>query len=302
MQRYALEDRLVKCSDFGVSYIEYGCDVAAHTHDAIELVYVVAGHGDHIIDNNIIRAKRGTLIIMDYNCVHEIRAWETMKYYNIMFNASFLTDRLKSNSSLGELMKDYYKFDVDKSYFCVDFKTEELAKKIEELFFEMLEDGMRKSCRYIELTRCHLDEIINRMITNTQSQGNVCDDVVLLEAMKYITENSADALRLEEVAKRFNHKPEYFSQKLKEYCGMSFKQLLICKRLNNVVEDLMNTDEPVNDIILRHGFTNKTYFYATFEKNYGVKPKFIREYRNNYRRYLELKTKYKNQLTDLFER
>lgn len=290
---------MVKCNDFGVAYVEYGCDIEAHMHDAIELVIVLSGHGDHIVDNNIFHAKRGTIIIMDYSCVHEIRTWETMKYYNIMFNASFLTDKLKKNSHLAELMKDYYNFDFDKKCFCVEFDSEKTVQWIEQLFFEMLKDGMNKSYRYVELTRCHLDEIINHMIANIQAQEKECDDRVLNEAMKYITDNSAHSLRLDDVAKKFNHKPEYLSQKLKGYCGMSFKQLLITKRLSNVVGDLLNSDKTIDEIIQNRGFTNKTYFYAAFERTYGVKPRFIREYRNNYRRYIELKIKYNNQLMDI---
>ncbi len=298
MREYDIEDSLIHFNGFCTAYIEFGCYVQEHTHNALELVYTVFGHGEHIIDNNKLKAKRGTLIVMDYNCVHKIQSWETMKYYNVMFNAGFLTDKIDKMSRLRELMKEHFGFELSKGYMCVEFQDEETIKKVEELFFEMLEEGMQKRDRYIPITQCHLNEVINLMLRSSCAEERNPDDIVLMKAMDYVRSHSDSALKLEEVADRFNHKPEYFSQRLKEYCGMSFKQLLISKRLNDVVDDLMETDDSINEIIVRHGFTNKTYFYNVFEKNYGVKPKFIREYRNNYLRYIELKTKYKTKLTE----
>ncbi len=115
----------------------------------------------------------------------------------------------------------------------------------------------------------------------------------MADSMNYISNNSREGRHLEDGAKIYHYKPGYLSKKLKEYCGMSFKQLLIRKRLADVINSLLDTDKNIDDIIYECGFTNKTYFYDLFEKEYGVKPKFIREYRNHYRKYAELKVRYK---------
>lgn len=283
-----MEQRLVHFGDFSMSYSKYGHEESKHTHDGIELVYIVSGNGEHIVNGNVLKAKKGTLCIMDYNCVHQIRMWENMEYYNILFKASFLDRRLKRETGLKELMQKYYHFDITDGFFCVDVNGETEQSRVEQLFFEMLCEGMEKKERYAELTRCCLDEVLNLMLRNWQRESDIFIDRNMAAAMSYIRENSDSMLQLNEVAARFNYVPKYFSQKLKDYCGMSFKQLLTAKRLADVINDLLETDLPMNEIILKHGFTNKTYFYNVFEKEYGVKPKIMREYKKNYMKFLEL--------------
>ncbi len=293
MERKYLKNGLVNYDNFAIGYMEYGCDVEEHLHDSIEIVYTVCGHGEHIINGNVITAKPGTLIIMDYNCAHKIQMWETMRYYNVMIKAPFLNYMLKNNDGLSDLLSKYYKFDISKEFMCVNFRDEDTARRVENLFFEMLREGIHKNPRYIDITRCMIDEVINIVLRNYEIEGVSSKDCVFEDAMRYIRNNSSRPLQLSEVAAKFNYRPEYFSKKLKEYCGMSFKRVLITKRLADVVTELLLTEHPIDDIIIKYGFTNKTFFYELFKKNYGVKPKFIREYRNNYKRYIELKINYK---------
>lgn len=229
---------------------------------------------------------------MDYRCAHQIRMWETMEYYNILFKVPFLCEELDWETSLKELMRKYYHFDMTDSFLCTEIAGETERRRMESLFFEMLSEGMEKKERYMEVTRCCLDQVLNLMVRSCQSQSNIFIDQNMAAAMDYIRENSDSYLQLDEVAAKFNYVPKYFSQKLKDYCGMSFKQLLTAKRLQNVVNDLLETDDlSIDEMIQKHGFTNKTHFYNVFEKEYGVKPKFMREYKNNYRKFVELKLK-----------
>lgn len=296
MKYFSIEDEYMKHDDVDVRYIEYSCDEPRHSHDAIELAYIVSGNGEHIVDNKTLRAQRGLLIMIDYNCVHSFRIWKNMKYYNLLIKASFLSDELNKEAGLAELMKKHYGYDFKEGFIYTQFDDSNSAQYIEDLFFNTLCEGLQKKKRYAELMRCHVDEIVNLMLRNVGDRENIIIDPLLAEAVGYISDNCNSGLKLEEVAKKFNYNPKYFSSKLKEYCGLSFKQLILSKRLSNVISDLWKTENTIDDIIWKWGFTNKTYFYELFEKNYGVKPKFVREYRKNYNKYLEFKTIHKNLL------
>lgn len=296
MKCYSIGSDPLNRDDIDIKFIEYGYDEPVHFHDAIEIVYVVSGQGEHIIDEKSFKAQRGFLTIMDYSCIHSVHMWENMKYYNILFKASFLSNSLDQDENMRQMLKQYFYYDLSDKFLCTEFHDVETAQKIEELFFEILEEGISKKVRYIDLIRCHLDEIISLTLRNVSQTVNSRIDEMLAEAIEYISNNCADALMLEDVAKKFNYNSKYFSNKLKEYCGLSFKQLLLRKRLSNVIYNLWKTEEPIEEIIPKCGFTNKTYFYEVFAKNYGVKPKFVREYRDNYNKYLELKANNKNLL------
>lgn len=295
MRCCTIDGGIFEHKDIKVTYLEYGHDEDCHTHDGIEIVYIIAGQGEHFINDKVIRTQSGSLIMMDYNCVHSFKMWETMKYYNILFKASFLDKNIERDASLKELLKTNYEYVLNDKFLHIRL-NEEAAQKIEDLFYEILEEGKKKEDRYQEMVRCHIDEIFNLMLRNMSMQNNYDDDSFLLEVINYIRENCEKPLQLEEVAKQFNYNSRYFSNKLKECCGLSFKQLLIRNRLSNVIYYLFKTEDSIDVIIQKCGFTNKTYFYDVFEKTYGIKPKFIREYKKNYKKYLELKIEYKNLL------
>lgn len=80
--------------------------------------------------------------MMDYNCVHSFKMWETMKYYNILFKASFLDKNMERDASLKELLKTNYEYVLTDKFLHIRL-NEEAAKKIEDLFLEILEEGKK---------------------------------------------------------------------------------------------------------------------------------------------------------------
>lgn len=292
MKKYNIEERMINFTDCSVSYMEYGCDQLLHSHDGIEMVYVIAGQGEQIVNGKHMKAKRGSLLIMDSNCTHEIKMWETMKYYNIMFRGSFLDKNIDKTAGLSEVFDKVYGYDFSGDFLNADFTDEETIQKLSELFFEILSEGVKKEKRYEHLVRSRLDIIINTFLRRVDSFVKEEDNIFFSKVMDYIQGNHSDSLILKDVAKHFNYDSDHFSKKLKSCCGMSFKQLIIRKKLSDVIYNLLESDEPIDVIIHKCGFTNKTYFYSVFEKCYGIKPKFIREYRNNYRNYIEFKVKH----------
>lgn len=288
MRCHVIEKNLGR-DDVDIRFVEYGHSEPTHIHGGIELAYVLSGQGENIINDEIIRSKHGTIIIMDYNCVHNIRVWETMKYYNILFRASFLNENFGRDVGLKEILKKYFKYDMENDFLYAEIEDEETAQKFENLFYEILSEGIDKKERYAEMIRCHLDEIINLLLRNVYKDNNDVD-LLLSQVIDYIGNNSNQNLQLEDVANKFHYKPKYLSSRLKDYCGLSFKQLLMRKRLDKVIYFLCQTDDSIDDISRKCGFTNKTYFYDVFEKTYGIKPKFIREYRKNYEKFLYIKS------------
>lgn len=292
MKRFKIENEQLNCD---IKYIEYGCDEEEHLHGGIEISYIVAGHGENRLNNISRRAQRGTLIIIDYDCVHSTKIWETTKYYNILFRADFLKENFSPESGLGDVLASYG-FELKDGFLCIDIDDESDAQRIEDIFFEILNESIKKEFGYAGFIRNYIDNILNLAVRRAVSKPYGYEELPLSDAIDYITDNCDLPLKLTEVAKLFNYDPRYFSSKLKKHYGLSFKQFLMRKRLNAVILTLWKTDESIDSVIAQCGFTNKTYFYNVFEKTYGIKPKYIREYRKNYAKYLEIKTQYKKLL------
>ena len=56
---------------------------------------------------------------------------------------------------------------------------------------------------------------------------------------------------------------------------------LMKKRIAHAMNLLIETQIPVQEIAVMSGFNNKTHFYKTFRKYIGVKPAFIRTYKQD---------------------
>ncbi|CUO71453.1 AraC family transcriptional regulator [Clostridium disporicum] len=71
--------------------------------------------------------------------------------------------------------------------------------------------------------------------------------------------------------------PEYFCRKFKQYMGQTFLEYLNEIRLAHIYKDLINTNNPLCDILETHGFTNTKLFYKTFKMKFNCTPKEVRK-------------------------
>ena len=83
-----------------------------------------------------------------------------------------------------------------------EIEDEETAQKFENLFYEILSEGIDKKERYAEMIRCHFDEIINLLLRNVYKDNNDVD-LLLSQVIDYIGNNSNQNLQLEDVANKF---------------------------------------------------------------------------------------------------
>lgn len=288
MEKYSInKDGFMKSSDIEVKFIEYGLAAAEHSHNSIELVFIVDGKGFHTINNKKYFAERGTVLLMDSTCTHQFEPYGCFKYYNVLFNGKFLSDKLKEKATIFDIMK-YYNYDCKETEVYTKLNESSKVEFVENLLFNMLSEGVQKSKNYLSIVRDYLEILLNTIFRNSETTKFTYDEV-MEKAIEYISENCYKNLTLEAVANKFNYNPVYFSNKLKKYCGISYKQMIMKKRMNKAILELWNTDKKLEDIIFDCGFSNKSEFYRMFQSEFAVRPKFIREYKKNWEKYIEKK-------------
>jgi len=271
------EDFNVKNPKVGVIYIEFSHEESEHIHEGIEVVYIIGGRGTHVINDKKIKAKRGTLIILNKESVHSFYNIEPMKYYNVMFDPSFLNSSLTKDDTISELFK-VYGAETDQECIAINLEDEKIAE-MEKVFFDMFMEGSQKNIGYLNIIQSKLQEVIITIIrNNVLKEEEITKNIVFEEAVDYITEHCCENLRLEEVAEMFGYESTYFSRILKRDFGFGFKQLVVRKKLDKAMREIWGGEDTIEEIIQKYGFTNKTYFYTTFEKIYGEKPKLIMDY------------------------
>ena len=122
---------------------------------------------------------------------------------------------------------------------------------------------------FIRLLRDHTDDFTTG-VTLKNSDENI------LNIMRYVQSNSA-TVSLSELAGKFNYSESHLSTMIKNFYGVTFRQMLTNLRLKNAAQLLVSTDEPVSDIISEVGYSEKSYFYRAFKSKYGLTPQDFRD-------------------------
>ena len=94
-------------------------------------------------------------------------------------------------------------------------------------------------------------------------------------------EKNYETITLEKMAKYFGFNANYLSSYLKKKTGYTFVKLVQIQRINVAAEYLAFTNAPIEDIALKVGYENPSYFYKIFRKYIGGSPT---DYRNQHQK------------------
>ncbi len=88
--------------------------------------------------------------------------------------------------------------------------------------------------------------------------------------LTYVEEHYCETIKIEELAKRMNLSPVYFSNSFKAAFHVSPKQYILGKRFFKSQQLLSNTDMSIKEIAAYVGFENENYFSEFFSAKAGV--------------------------------
>lgn len=100
--------------------------------------------------------------------------------------------------------------------------------------------------------------------------------------LQYITQNYNRPIPLREIADIAILQPGYFCRFFKNTMGTTFLEYQNELRLSHIYQDLIETNDPVNVILERHGFTNYKLFRRMFKETFGDTPTQIRKSKSHY--------------------
>ncbi len=99
----------------------------------------------------------------------------------------------------------------------------------------------------------------------------------IIEVMTYINRNIDKSITCEMMADYVNMNSSYFSRLFKQETGVSFSDYLINKRIQKATDLLMSTNLPVEEISIKVGIDNVSYFYRLYKKRVGKTPGYVRK-------------------------
>ncbi len=140
-----------------------------------------------------------------------------------------------------------------------------MIKRKESIDCRMYLDALYKLC----------EDIANCINTRFRDQEN------LYRIKKYIVHNLDRDVSLDMIASEFDYTPSYFSRYFKKNMGLNFVEYLTRERIRYAKNELLFTDEEVQNIATAAGFSNVNSFSRTFRQYEGISPS---QYRRNVRK------------------
>lgn len=251
-----------------------------HTHEFIELVYVMAGSGSQTISDKEYPVSHGSLLFIDYGQTHSIATDSTMTYVNILLEPEFFSKELVDVESIIDIfcynMFSEFSGKNDNAVQCVQFQNEELVA-IDNLIDTMIKEYKQKKLGYLSALRASTQMLFAWLLRKMNSETTQVIHNSVQDVLEYINEHFAEKIELSDIAARGFYNPDYLSKLLKKYCGKSFSQYVKEKRIHQAAKLIQTTGLPVNEIMVQSGYTDSKIFYKHFKEIYGTAPGVYRK-------------------------
>lgn len=166
------------------------------------------------------------------------------------------------NEHLGQYVSNIFEIIADRLYVNMkiqisseeyDYKNIASLSSYEEIF---------------ELSMRLLENAVNHM---PSKEGAAPNDIVISKLLKFVDDNFAENISLQDAAEVVFFNPSYCSRFFKEQTGENFSDYLLKIRMQHAVK-LLKENKKINDISRECGYRSSGYFTRIFKEYYNCTP------------------------------
>ena len=217
-----------------------------HIHQFAEIMLVLEGEIEVILDNRTETAKAGQFILIFPLQIHAFHTPKHSRVWNCVFSPSMISDFF---ASYGNYVGETAVFDG--STHTRDCFHRQLVNGSDMRFYSV------KSCLYAALSD---------FVTQIKPVRRETDMKLAGKLMAWLMENAVKPVTLADAADALGYAENYLSHQITKLFGMNFRNLLGCLRAERAKELLVNTDKNVLQIAYECGFTSDRSFTRSFKR------------------------------------
>ena len=245
--------------------------IVPHSHEFVEMVYIVSGEAENKLGDEQIPLQSGDLFVMaDREIQHSLFPKcdpAAFSIINIIFPY------------------DFYQFPWDAISPNRIFSAREILN-LQVLVEQIADEYENKRWKYEDITysltkvlltqifRCLPSRKVQKM-SNDQAKKQV--NTYIEAAKKYIRQNYDTQITVDDVAKASGLSRQYLQRLFKREKSTSVVAYIIKYRIEQACRFLLNTDYSVAKIAQMVGFNDLKYFYLQFKKIVGETPTRYKE-------------------------
>lgn len=254
-----------------------------HTHEFIEMLFVIRGNFRHIIADRTYDEKAGGLTILNYDQYHSLRTDEGPAelinvYWNpAVYSAPVLPDRFMSK--LWDLVPLHPELGhrLNSVRHLITPDPDKVSALLKMLYYEQQSEHQAFEAAIQSLFRLFLIELC-RAAPLKREEGETQQAVLMERVRQYLEKNFREPIRLEELSRICGLNEANLCRRFKEHTGLSTGDYLKQRRLSAALQKLRMSDDKILTVCHESGFTDISRFNRYFRQAMGCTPS---EYRKN---------------------
>jgi AraC-like DNA-binding protein len=256
-----------------------------HTHEYLELAYIVSGtFHQRIIDKDTV-FKEGDLCLVDKNCLHQ--DYLDSNSATILFLGipntileTIIADNIVTERIVSFLQSALSRQQNIQQYLHFKPKSIELNKEMNQCFYQLMQELIRNDEGSVYICHGLLMRIFQLLNNNyefslSKELRKKMNWMIYQEITDYIKDNYKD-ISIQKLTERFHFQEDYFNRLLKSNTGLTYIEYVQGIRLIQAERLLTQTDTKIDQIAAMVGYQNKGYFYKIFKDRYKMTPGMYR--------------------------
>lgn len=268
----------------GVSRHNRYTPVFRHSHAYFEMIYVLRGSCQNVIESQELCMKEGDLCILAPDVFHTLYVGDdeslviNIKIRKSTFKEAFF-DLFADNAALSVFFTKVLYSDHENSYISYHTKNNDY---LHALLLYLIEEGTVEQA-YTKNARDSLLRAIFCVLLRDEEgllcSANASSDLMVITHVLSDIQSQYQTISLGELAKKFHYSEDYLGRLIKKYTGTTFVKILQETRFKKVCQLLTVSNLQIVEICNLVGYDSLAFFNQTFKKRYGMTPK---EYRKRY--------------------
>lgn len=247
-----------------------GTKVNYHYHDFCKVVLLLSGSGHYTVQGRRYLLLPGDIVLVGSRCVHRPEFEPGFLYERVILYISpeILERSSTERYSLGDV------FSGERGH--VLRPVEDALRRIQSLARQMEEEMSDTRSESAILARCTLLRLLVEIERAMRSEAELPPplaprDGKILEIVRYLEENFAEDIPIDELAKRFYISKYHMMRRFREDVGTSIHSFLSDKRLF-AARELIQSGVSATDACYRCGFRSYSAFSRAYGKRFDATP------------------------------
>jgi len=259
-----------------------------HSHEYMQVWYVLSGSCEHFINNTSIPLTRGDVFILPPFVSHKISVDNEngVKIIGCEFLTSFINENIPNDGKWLSLFDFTYiePFLVSNENVRPRLHLSgKVQAKVEELMEEMLNEYENEQKYYeinIKAEVLKLLAIIAREYDRNDDIEN--SDIIekyreaVNKAIDFINNNFTQKIYMDDVCKIAMMSQTYFCYIFKQITGKTMVEYINSLRMKKVIDSLRDSNKSITEICFECGYKDLAYFNKVFKKETGISPRSFR--------------------------